>query len=712
MISHQTAPAQAPISGRSRFSKALPSVPVFHDNPTPLPPIPYDFENLDLPPPPPPPPHAHKDDDTRSIRSIARKPLQSFPGTTNLISGVGAVSPSPKSDVPSSMASPLPTSSSASSMNIRRRPVGNGVGAGTAGGNVQPVPARSPLRTAPVPAPEPSPTDSINSLLSAYTREYDEPTTPSGSTYKTASSTTDTSTPTQRRESNNRSSPVYHASPAVSAFTPRKSSIGATTTSSRSTVRQVGADAPQPPPKDNGPQPSSPPKQLPAIPATQVSSSPTGAEIWRRRPQHGHQNSKEVPGLRLHESHGSTASISSIQTAVNLAAKLENESKPETPPKTSTPKQRPAVTGLPGRNIRPAAAAAKDEQPSSQQQKNQSQTTGAMGTATSKLKQIKDNFRSSKSSDKAVSGPGSSQYPIRGDSKRPPTPEYRKGDASAPSNVDTVVKPASPVSTAGSPKASDSETPKALPAAPKPAEPTRTGSRPRLGSLPQAHPNLRAATSTPTLRKDDLSPNRSMPSRGESPPSNVDSRGSSNTRNSGDSAASGGSRRLGAQGPGDQLRRPATATGSDPRIVHSDSQGSLYKGRDGTLYAEMKVSGEPDPKATYFPIQTDKPIAPGTIISAKPLRESHYNCFQKHRTMNRRTNRNYPLTCQTCDRADVEDRFVCSFCHLRICEPCLRALSGHQKVLRRLMDQLGTSTPLSLMSSSRPGSALGLELPA
>ncbi|PHH69918.1 hypothetical protein CDD83_5582 [Cordyceps sp. RAO-2017] len=159
----------------------------------------------------------------------------------------------------------------------------------------------------------------------------------------------------------------------------------------------------------------------------------------------------------------------------------------------------------------------------------------------------------------------------------------------------------------------------------------------------------------------------------------------------------------------DRPRRP-TLDGGDPRIVHSDTQGPLYRGRDGTLYPEMRVTREPDPRASYFPVQTGRFLEPGAVISAGPLKDSHFNCYQHHRTMNRRPNRHYPLTCQTCDRADADDRWACTFCHLRICDSCMRLLNGHQRVLRRLVDELALNTPLSLSSMSRPGSALGLQV--
>ena len=106
----------------------------------------------------------------------------------------------------------------------------------------------------------------------------------------------------------------------------------------------------------------------------------------------------------------------------------------------------------------------------------------------------------------------------------------------------------------------------------------------------------------------------------------------------------------------------------------------------------MRVTREPDPQASYFPIQAERLPPVDTIFSSVPLKDSHYNCYQGHRTMNRRTNRNYPLTCQTCEKPDAEDRWVCTFCHLRICESCFTTLNGRQRNLGQLVQEIKQQT--------------------
>uniref|UniRef100_A0A8H7NAG6 Uncharacterized protein n=1 Tax=Bionectria ochroleuca TaxID=29856 RepID=A0A8H7NAG6_BIOOC len=136
------------------------------------------------------------------------------------------------------------------------------------------------------------------------------------------------------------------------------------------------------------------------------------------------------------------------------------------------------------------------------------------------------------------------------------------------------------------------------------------------------------------------------------------------------------------------------STAPEPdRFVRSSSGELLYRGRDGTLYPEMKELREPDPKAAYFPLQNSEPVAEGTVFQAVPLRNTHYRCYQSHKSMLRRNNKLYPLACQTCQKSDTEDRWACTFCSLRICESCMGVLDSNKKDLASLMHSLAGQTP-------------------
>ncbi|KAJ6446412.1 F-box domain-containingprotein [Purpureocillium lavendulum] len=500
---------------------------------------------------------------------------------------------------------------------------------------------------------------------------------------------------------------------------------------------------PQRPPPSPNAFPSSSPAVAATAPASAASKpphpappdlptpSPPRAEIWRRRP-HKSEASRELPGLKLDHSHGSTASTAPLpQPPAAVAADADAPSagpgdKPKssqetiravTSPSSSPPRVSPprpsVVVGLPGRNVRPAAKLHKQQTQQNQQnqQRDQGAATHAMGNGESKLNRIKGSLQKphglrkpSASPDKDAAANGihkRDQNGTRLAALRPPTPEYHKEDVkSAPAATETFVSPASPASSSPSPVSLPADSAKALP----PQPPHDAAQPARVGLTPSA-PSIHGAASLQELNSSVQSP---AGSRRTSPATDG---GSSRTRESAESTKfpprTSSTKHNWQKTPVEQPRRSAGE--ADPRIVLSDTQGPLYRGRDGTLYPEMKITREFDPKAAYFPVQKVKPLEPGAVIPSRPLQESHFNCYQNHRSMNRRGNRHYPLTCQTCDKADSEDRWVCTFCHLRICEPCLRTFNGHQRVLRRLVDELASNTPLSLSSMSRPGSALGIQ---
>ncbi|KAG5981762.1 hypothetical protein E4U55_002591 [Claviceps digitariae] len=728
------APIEARPRGRSRYSKALPSVPIVSDTKTetetntdsslpPLPPIPSAGSNPGFNP-------AATDNGKSlpTITSIVRKPVGS--STPKSSSRAGSITRSPlllPTSCSAGSSAGSSTSSSTASTMIPRRPV--------AAALHPPV-----LRTLIAP-PEPSPTDSICSLLSAYAREPDD--SLSGSTYTTVS--TSNRIPDSGNSSSTAADGALVRGSQRSQNTQTQSSA---VTSSHGQIPSGPEDGSHPPPP---PAPAPPPKDgdldklnsqlkpLPSAPESEQTASPN-LNLWKRRSQTANKN-KELPDLKLNLSYRSTTSLSSIRTAVSRTSSdtiTNSKVGAAAPP-------RPLVKGLPGRNVRLKSQVKSSDHPPCS-------ATHSMGSVVSKVNNLKHKWASSmKTSEKL------NRVPKRSDTMRPPTPEYRKGDINPPSTPGVNhTKPASPVSATGSSPegakptrtAHPSHTPSPQPFFPS-ALPSETEAKPAISynklasmnSIPKrkqlaAAPEPRVAASTSAAA--EAGQKRSSPSHDMAAPATrrqpqlprTPSERNRGPSNSPDSA----SKRFSASTPGpgpDGLavaaassslssRRPGMAASGgapapDPRIVYSDTQEPMYRGRDGTLYAEMKLLEAPDPKASYFPRQTDQSLTgAGTIIASKPLSQSHFNCFHQHKTMHRRSNRHYSLTCQTCDKADTEDRWVCTFCYLRICDSCLRALNGHHKVLRSLVDQLGMSNPLSLSSLSRSGSAPGVdvEMPA
>ncbi|RDA92782.1 hypothetical protein CP533_0793 [Ophiocordyceps camponoti-saundersi (nom. inval.)] len=483
-----------------------------------------------------------------------------------------------------------------------------------------------------------------------------------------------------------------------------------------SSLLSVSASSPPPPPLSSPPhQPHHQPRAAAAVTSTTTPTTPTTTaapakpapqqsptvenktlpptpstsprlEIWRRR-------SPKLESLSLsHSSRGGS-------TATSSSAAEEDQSPPPSPhagpDAVTSPPGRPAVALLKKKKKKKEKKEKNSPLPPTPTAENQ-----AMGNESSKLNLVKKTLHRRRSQDVKTKSKTDNNNLLRLAAQRPPTPEYGIEDAAAAPADDTTtfVSPVSPA---------PSESPRALEAvkassssSSSPPPPPHVVSR---KPLPSSNPSLDALVGLDGAALHSPPPPPSPHGRGWS------FRGSDSTESVGFAGPRSVSSRLDLQRQDTERPRRTTMDG-DPRLVQSETQGLLFRGRDGTLYPEMKVTREPHESASYFPIQTDRILEPGAIIPAGPLKESHYSCYQGHRTMNRRSNKNYPLTCQTCDKADTEDRWACIFCNLRICETCMRALNGHHRVLRRLVDELALNTPLSLSSMSRPGSALGMPL--
>jgi hypothetical protein len=419
------------------------------------------------------------------------------------------------------------------------------------------------------------------------------------------------------------------------------------------------------------------------------------------------QASRELPGLKLDYSHGSTADT-------QLPADLANSQPPSETVKAAVQRAPPFAGGLPGRNIRPSLPA-KDQPPPA---------TQTMGSETSKLKQIRDRLGSQRSESVSSTSSAKAGFPGAPAVQRPPTPEYQKEDVKE-RTVEPFISPVSPASSPEAPRGASPDFSKNLP--PKPPKDNQTAA-----ASVQKPISRKAIPISPSNQDLTAAKNTSRP------PSNANSTGISSQATvspvlpkldavpasvaapvaapvsapvaspPNDSATarprvSGGTTVVQPQ-PAviqtdvSQMAKPQRSipqATSDPRLLQSESQGFLYRGRDGTLYPEMKVDGDPHPKATYFPTQTYASSNRDGIVKARPLTNTHFDCFQQHRAMSRQSNRNCPLTCQTCERADLEDRWACAFCHLRICDACHRKLGSYQRDLRRLVDSLDSTGPLS-----------------
>ncbi|KAK2679491.1 hypothetical protein RAB80_004672 [Fusarium oxysporum f. sp. vasinfectum] len=571
---------QPPKTGSSRWSKALPDVPGpddpsfyddYYEEPSPrLPPA------KELPPPPP-----------RSTSIANAKPLPPSLPPLHLLAVDSPPSGPPKMAIP-------------------RRPIGK------LAANPPPLPQKEPQQPNSSQIP-PSPSESLSSILSAYSRSSGESLVRS----------------------------PYEANDSVRQTTP--------------------APVRKPVPENKLSELNSA-----SSPSSQQQPQP---QLWRRRSSKA-ERSLELPDLKLVASHGSTAATQPVVAPPHVQQQLSSNG-----PKISTiPNWQPGSTN-------PIAPAGQDSQTSPAAE--QVPDTPTMGINSSKLNRLKGKLHLHRRGKSSGDTSKSSSTPRPG-ANRPPTPEYQKEDIKTPV-VDSFVSPLSPAS---SPEPAAQVSPEIPTDATSIFPQAQTQEHLRsTGSI------TRKAVQVPRLPSpSEDKPVSVSPEAASLPPSVTDSRGSRGSSGS-DTAVhqvqppTEVSNRFPPRHSSVRSNAPPrqSAVEHDPRLVPSESQGPLYRGRDGTLYPEMKVLQEPDPRAAYFPKQSESPIPEGTIFKAPPLKKSHFNCYHGHKTMNRRTNRYYPLTCQTCDKSDVEDRWTCSFCHLRICEHCVKKLNNSGNDLRRLV---------------------------
>lgn len=61
-----------------------------------------------------------------------------------------------------------------------------------------------------------------------------------------------------------------------------------------------------------------------------------------------------------------------------------------------------------------------------------------------------------------------------------------------------------------------------------------------------------------------------------------------------------------------------------------------------------------------------------------PLTTIHYLCYQAHRTIKVSQNKNAPVPCMVCYADDLEDRWRCTWCCVRMCKSCMERLQDSE----------------------------------
>ena len=708
----ETATLQLPKTGRSRFSKALPtppSLPVLPALPS------FEFESQlpplvpekalprlqsrpppDAPLPPIPPPKGLGLERETAMATTA-KPLN-YP-----------LPPLP----PPKFALPPPK-------RITRRPVAAPVLSPTAA--PAPAPAPIPVPVLASPRQLPSPSGSISDLLSAYTNHSDDPTPWSSSTSaakditgsEKAYSVVSPSLGTQRSSTNSEARAQPLSASSSDQHAQKREPNGPQ-------ALRTDLDEFPPPPPSKDAQRGLPRPQTPTAPQAQVAqtstsprmgsplgnTSPQQEQLWRRRSLKADKN-LAVPDLKLVSSHGSTAASAQNSSLSDPASLLSQplppppRPEPETFEPTTTaraPPPRTANAGLPGRNIRPIA-------PSEQ---IASQGEVSMGQEASRIKEKLGGGRRQGSRDEArgngpevqVSHAAATQSPTASlgtisplSAQRLPTPEYGTNDVRSPL-PDTVVSPLSPASSPG------------LPGEQKPPI-----SRKALGA-PESQ--LRQAKSTTSLapgtnpglsvRSPIGLPTSPAPDRGRSvnqtqfppplPSKNEDQR----------PLAAPPIRQPDLQSPY-LAYQPSNPWSQTPTPNHKpiSETGSIETVKalpppparrpdhhshptEQQLPLRETVPNQADttdnPGAALFPRNWYTPLATDAILDARPLTDRQFRCLTHHRYMTANKQRANPIGCRTCGHKDRNaECYICSACHLNVCSGC----SG---LLRRFKGDLG-----------------------
>ncbi|KAM0334282.1 hypothetical protein ACHAQA_001304 [Verticillium albo-atrum] len=722
--------------GRSRFSKALPTPPPAFDAPPS-----FDASR---------PPSKQLPSVPSLPKILARKPVRKpvMPTQTVQVDKPLPVShsqpePPPQAHQPQSppqlhsqpVKSPLPPPPPP--MSIPRRPV-------------LPPKAETPASLPPAAeplkpdAPPASPTDSIGSLLSAYSRSSDGESVIRSSDGAGSQRYSAVTMSPQDEARGGKKDGLMSMGPV-----PHNNGMSKQQVQDGSRDAPVDKGLPPPPPAFKDTQRPFPPRKdsvrAPAVggggpPTTIAAASPPRDQLWRRRSGKSDRD-MQIPDLKLTISHGSTAA--SVASAASAASQLPSHTThaPQVPSKdttvkpsqyqnTSHPGSQPSQTNSHSQSHAARAAPAPAPAPAPLQGATHSTTHASntnvthnsdnMGNEASKLKtklshlNLRD-LRDIRSQHNQEHGNLTSMSDtVLDQMPRLPTPDYQSQDIQTPL-VDGVVSPLSP--------------------APSPHPPQEDQ---QAGSKPQSKPSIQRKA----IGGRDLHGVKSLPQIRTQGPSNTDLEtfpplnSASAVR---DFAASPSSpeHAVSAKPQNQQQQgfRPRTSSRSQqpqpiglsqgpPMLREKRSQASslrsphpgMQPSPESRTFPELRVEDlpPPNPAALRFPATVVTPAAPGTVFPALPIRPSMVDCHQKHRIINRSRQRNYAVACQTCHKADREDRWKCIACELRMCDGCFHFMNGHGRDLNKLAEYLEANpgdmpappTPVAMQYPPRPGTGM------
>ncbi|KAL2022319.1 hypothetical protein VTK56DRAFT_5717 [Thermocarpiscus australiensis] len=710
----EAATLQAPKSGRSRFSKALPappSLPAFDFEsqlrPVPekaLPPQQRSPPEGSLPPLPPPKKPESERDREPTMATVTR-PLNS---------------PLPPLPAPSKSPGPPPP------MSIPRRPVAAPSATPTKAAAPGPAPVLIPAPTLATPQPEPSPVGSISSLLSAYSNHTAEstPQSPANSAQDTTSSNTAYSVVGPNlgiQSSSTKDEARAQALPTLSSDRSAQRHEANNPQTIRADRDELFLQLPPPPPPSKDAQRGPPRPQTPTGPQSQTTQLPTSPRIasspgntspqeqlWRRRSLKADKN-VSVPDLKLVASHGSTAASAqnSSQSGPSDAPPqpiLPSAAEPKAAePATATraPPPQTANAGLPGRNIRPVAPG-----------ESVSQGETSMGQEASCIKdKIKKKVLEVHRRHESKEQPEANEPEVRTShaaatpsptaplpsvsplsAQRLPTPEYGTNDVKSPP-LDIVVSPVSPASTpelAGGPKPNIAHGTARAPEAQirhaksTPSLTARTGNAEagvRRGKGLPAFPAPDRDRGLNQTRSPSRNSNDQRPfaaATRQEPPASTDSQGTYQ-RDPRSPSSSWELKSISEAGSIDTvkptLQRPNhIAPADDPPLREHDPD---------------QPDKTDNPGAARFPRNWYTPFPADHILDARPLTDRHFRCLTQHRYVTANRQRTNPIACRTCGHKDRNaECYICSACHLNVCSGCSGLLRRFRGDLSQVLQQI------------------------
>ncbi|KAI1374580.1 hypothetical protein F4677DRAFT_161661 [Hypoxylon crocopeplum] len=660
---------QAPKSGRSRFSKALPAPPPGLDNDRPRT-ASRDVPTLSYSPfPPRKESVSSKTNTNASIKSsLGYSPLPALPLSNSI--------ESPQSQTPM--------------RSIPRKPVGL---------PANPAPAAGAAKSKKMKR-----VSSISSLLSAYSNTSSDSVQRSsqGSIYTKDS---EPSNSPEREGINDAQQPLTKTLPVLPG-NPYEDGVLAMTD-------EMIADLPPPPPLKDLTRPSTPPSARSQDPSsvprpgayeggpsvsspTLAGGSPQRREIWRRRASSKSDRSLLVPELKLADSHGSTASTSQPNSDLPPPPAPQNT--------TTTASPLPPRSGsLPGKNIRP-------------NRQTEPENEIEMRKLSSKIKELTGRVKGAKGAEDPVDQPlGMGEYHTGSESKaqlRPETdanPAYPIKDKPAAENpsmnasktsVETVIHaPIMPGQSSETPPRESAEKPV---------------SRRPVGTPMQNQPEVQKKGSSSDLRKQGLGlPRFPRPSQ-----SNSSLRASPASYNAQEAVRP---QAVPQANPAAAMPYTFPADSNEPMkkpelfnvvtALNEPNIPSISLEPAGARKPARKVSRDVDAAGlsdigesvehmtpeqaeqvnaalSRFPRSSNQIAPPADAVwQAAPLSSRHYNCYVRHDRWVPVKNTNYPLACQTCSIKDKGSRKTCSWCNLRICFKCHERLMGPYKSDLKLLMQ-------------------------